>query len=130
MLFAFEKSKYHFIFLFISLNSYLFIQKLWPKAIALNDIDIVSIYWENQIDVIYVERILGFDGPLFNIARVQIDWGFVFVGASDGFALLDDLLNFRTIFTFWQFFNSYIILEFALFIDESNFGEETFAEFL
>lgn len=73
---------------------------------------------------------LRFDGFLFQIASVQFDWVFVLVVTNQCFALLNNFFNFGTIFAFWQFLNSNILLEVSLFIDEANFAKETFAEFL
>lgn len=73
---------------------------------------------------------LSSQGLLFHIATVHFDWIFIFVGTDDGFALFKDFLNFGTVTIFRQFFYDNLFLQIASVIDEAQFVEETFSEFL
>lgn len=72
----------------------------------------------------------GGDSFLIQIASVQFDWIFILVWTDDCFACFNDFLYFGTITTFWQFFDDNVFLEFTSLIDEAQFVEEAFAEFL
>lgn len=67
---------------------------------------------------------------LLDVASVQFDWSLVFVVADDGFALLHNFFDLGTVFAFRQLFNGNIFLEFSLAVDETQFSQETFTEFL
>lgn len=69
-------------------------------------------------------------GFLFQITTVQFDWIFIFVCTHDWFALVNDFHNFGTVTTFGQFFDDNLFLQITSVIDEAQFVEETFTEFL
>lgn len=67
---------------------------------------------------------------LFQIACIHSQWHLIFVGTDHIFALLNKLLDFSSVVFFCQFFDGKFFLEYALIIEEVQFREEAFAEFL
>lgn len=75
-------------------------------------------------------RIHLLESLLFQIASIQFDWILVLVIINNRFAFFHELFDFGTIVALWQLFDSNILLEIALVIDEAELLEETFTESL